>query len=155
MYVSEPYRDRSIVFHEVRSQNEWLIKIYSILYGSRPLEWNILEEGIALSFTGLPEPARDIHRPGVGFAIAHQGRGMYYVVLSWWGNENEYFNRVFVRPYGTNQQWREATEHESACVWDLQIIYFEREAYVTTILSREGTPDLEAYLSLHLQQHTA
>ncbi len=151
MYVSEPYRDRSIEFHEIRSHGGWRIKIYSVLYGTAPLDWNTIEEGFALSFTRLPDHAQESDRPGVAFAIAHQGRGMHYVVISWWGNENEYFNRVLVRPFGAKEKWRNASEHESVCVWDLQIICFEREAYVATILAKEGTPDIDAYVSLHLK----
>ena len=72
-------------------------------------------------------------------------------MLSWWGNENEYFNRVFVRRRSTNEPWREADGGETACVWDIQIISFERDAYVETILTPPTGPDIEAYLARQLE----
>jgi hypothetical protein len=82
-------------------------------------------------------------RPGVGFAILHQGATIDYFGLYWWDGQIELPARVYVRgPKG----WRLAAGGESFCVWDLRVIWWEREAYVTTVLA--GRPDgVEAYLA--------
>jgi hypothetical protein len=36
-------------------------------------------------------------------------------------------------------------------VWDLQLIWFEREAWVASILSRPEAPDIDAYLTTTMQ----
>jgi hypothetical protein len=42
--------------------------------------------------------------------------------------------------------WRPAAGGESFCVWDLRVIWWEREAYVTTVLA--GRPGgVEAYVA--------
>ena len=85
-------------------------------------------------------------RPGIGFVIFHQGRGEHYLVLNWWGLENELFNRVYVREFEAESNWRRALDRGAACVWDMQIIWHERQAYVRHVLSRPEDPAIEGYL---------
>lgn len=149
--VSEPYRPRPIAFDGVREIGGWRIKMYAITHGPEPLDRPCYEQGLELARDALPQPPVQADRPGVGFIIAHQGRGWHYLVLNWWANENEYFNRVFVKPRSGDVPWRAASSGESACVWDLEVIWFERQAYVETILSQPDRPDIEAYLAKHLE----
>ena len=93
-------------FHGLRAVEDWRLKLYSIVYGDGPPDWEVYEPDLALAFAQLPRPAVTAQRPGVGVVIAHQGRGAYDLVLSWWDNENEYFNRVFIRPFGRQAEWQ-------------------------------------------------
>lgn len=72
----------------------------------------------------------------------HRGRDVDYVVQAWWDRENELPVRVYVRDDGP---WRAARNGESFCVWDLEIMNHERNAYVETVLSGEANGP-EAYL---------
>ena len=76
-------------------------------------------------------------------AIEHHGATGDYLVVGWWDRENELPTRVYYRgPDG----WRAAAGGESFCVWDLRVMWWEREAYVATVLS--GRADgAEAYLA--------
>ncbi len=56
---------------------------------------------------------------------------------------------MLVRPI-SSAEWREAAHTASICVWDLQVMAFERDAYVETVLSAPADPDVEAYLARHL-----
>lgn len=55
-------------------------------------------------------------------------------MLCWWDRENELPIRVFVRQHD-GSPWRPAQGSESVCVWDLQVICFERDAYVHTVMA--------------------
>jgi len=85
----------------------------------------------------LPEPDEPHGRPGLGFLIAHQGRTGDYVVAAWWDHENELPLRVLVRR-GRTGRWRRARRGESFCVWDLEVIWAERRAWIDTMLSPGG-----------------
>ena len=111
------------------------IKRYAITFGGGPFREADFGDGMRLAFEALPHPAVTTARPGVGFAIAHQGNGADYTVLGWWDNENELPLRVVVRPQTPDGAWRPARDGESVCVWDLEVIGFERQAYVETVLS--------------------
>jgi hypothetical protein len=147
---SEPFRPRPIHFHEVREVDGWRLKLYAIRYGDAPLETAIYDEVFPQAWYALPRPPVTAQRPGLGFVIQHQGRSMHYLVLCWWDNENELCQRVFVRRFAPGEGWRPATGGESACVWDLQVIWFERQTYLDTMLS-PGVADPEAYLARRLE----
>lgn len=83
--------------------------------------------------------------------MEHRGAGADYVVLGWWDRENELPTRVVVREHASEAPWRPARASESFCVWDLQVIGFERDAYVSTVLAPDAGPDaVEAYLARNL-----
>jgi hypothetical protein len=156
-----PFAPRPIVPHAVLVHGDWRLKRYAITVGDTPdeapLDWNAFAPGVALALDALPAPATAPGRPGVGFLIAHRGRGADYVVIGWWSAENELPVRVLVRPQHAGGAWRGAREGESFCVWDLQVLAFERDAWVATALAPDGDAPLaarlEAYLARRLHAH--
>jgi hypothetical protein len=138
-----PFEPRPIEFVGLRRHAGWTLKEYSITWGSGALQREEFEAGLRLLLAGLPEPAPEAGRPGLGFLIAHRGRGADYVVLAWWDRENELPLRVAVRD---GAAWRPARGGESACVWDLQVIGFERDAWVATVMAPSGADGAARYL---------
>jgi len=78
------------------------------------------------------------HTPA--FAIFHQGEELAYLVLCWWGNGNELFVRVAVQE---NAVWVVDSDRYSFCLWDLEVMWHERQSYIRWLYS--GRPDLPAY----------
>jgi hypothetical protein len=140
----QPYSPRAIRFHGLRGPTGWKLKLYSVAFDETPIDWTGFERGLGLAEAELPVPDAAAGRPGLGFLIAHQGRTGDYAVLGWWDNENELPLRVFVRR-GKREDWRAARGGESVCVWDLEIIASERDAWVETMLSGQAV-DPAAYL---------
>jgi hypothetical protein len=147
---SAVYAPRPTRCHGVRESGGYRLKLYSVVQGEDPIDWPVYEEGMALVLPLLPQPAVTPERPGVGFLIAHQGRGEHYLVAGWWDRENELFLRVARRPFGAAGTWAIASAGESGCVWDLRVFWFEREAYVASVLTPESGPDFDWYLSCRL-----
>lgn len=144
--VSETYRDRAIDFMGLREVRGWRLKLYSVRYTPEPLPEEVYEEGLLQAVEALPSPATAADRPGVAFVIFHCGRGVDFLVVNWWDHENELFNRVLLRSFGEAAAWEWGRGGETACVWDLQILCFERDAYVRRVLAPPHGPDLEGYL---------
>jgi hypothetical protein len=148
-----PYRPRPIQLRNVVSHGDWRLKRYTIILEpnaerDRVAEWPDFEPGRALAYATLPDPARTPERLGVGFIIEHRGYGADYVVLAWWDRENEIPIRVVVREHSPGSEFRYARGSESTCVWDLEVIGFERNAYVATVLSGGDQDEAAAaYLS--------
>jgi hypothetical protein len=144
----EPFAPRRVRSHGTRETNGWRLKVYSISYDGGPPDWSVFTPALALVDAALPTPAQASGRAGLGFVIAHSGRGMWYTVLCWWDRENELPIRVWVAEQNdAAPTWRAARESESVCVWDLDVIWQERQAYVETILAEpNGAPD-QAYLA--------
>lgn len=74
------------------------------------------------------------------FAIFHEGSSAKYLVLAWWGNDNELFTSVSVLVDGT---WVEDPNRYSFCLWDLEIIWGERNIFINTMHS--GQSGIERY----------
>jgi hypothetical protein len=146
----EHFEPRRIGFHGLRSPGSWRLKLYSIVFGTDPVDWDGFAPGIALSEACLPEPSVTSGRSGVGFLIAHQGRTGNYLVLGWWDHENELPLRIFVSRDRQPENWRPAEGSESICVWDLEILWAERQDYISTVL-RPGNSDVAGYLARHYE----
>lgn len=65
---------------------------------------------------------------------------MLYLVVCWWGNGNELFTSVSVL---TSDGWVEQSERYSFCLYDMEIMWDERNIYIETIDCER--PDLLAY----------
>lgn len=130
---------RDIMFRGVVDKRGWSLKSYSVEAGDRPFDVPGFDMGVDLALAALPAPAPDIGRPGLGFLISHQGLGVDYLILAWWSNENELPIRTWVRSSG--ERWRPAVEGESVCVWDLEVVWEERQAWIGTMMSGRARPD--------------
>lgn len=142
-----PYRPRPLAFLGIDTASGYRLKIYSIRTDDAPFDRVRFRAGWDQALAVLPQPAVADGRPGVGFAILHQGRTGDYLILSWWDRENELPTRVYLRDAGG---WRPAIGGESFCVWDLRVLWWEREAYVGTALAG-GTDGVEAYLTMAVE----
>lgn len=148
---SERYAPRPITFLGVRELPcGWRLKTYSILHAPSPLDRQAYDRCLAEAVARLGRAGEGPGRPGVGIAIYHRGRDVHMLVLGWWARENELPLRVYVRGFGEGAAWRPAREDESICVWDLEVLWFEREAFVRHVLAPEQGPDIQAYLDDHL-----
>ncbi|WP_421786347.1 isochorismatase [Hyphobacterium sp.] len=142
--VRKGYRSRPTALAGIHEQDGWRLKIWHITDGPPPLKEARFSDVLRRMNAELPMPAVTRERPGVGFAILHQATGMDYAVIGWWDRENECPIRVFVN---LGKGWRPAQGGESVCVWDLDVIHREREAYVRWIIGNPDGPDFEAYLA--------
>ena len=145
------YAPRPVQFAGLVEHAGYRLKQYTIVY-SGPFREADFTAGLRLAVAGLPAQAVTAERPGAGFVIAHQGNGADYVVLGWWDRENELPLKVFVRLQTPDGTWRPARGAESVCVWDLEVIWFEREEYVRTVLAGG---DVDGYLAQRMASGAA
>lgn len=127
------YEPRSISFLE----REGRIKHYGI---SRPRP--------ALVAATREAARRTIPEGALGFTIAHDAATAALGIVYWWANENEIHNRVFAAPREDPGALEPADGTGMACVWELEIIDFERRGYLEDVL-KDG--DVDAYLERSLQ----
>jgi hypothetical protein len=85
---------------------------------------------------------------GVGFMGVHGGATADMVFVDWWAAENELHHHVHVAESGRPETLRPRSADElTACVWDLELIAFERKAWIRCVLERPDAPDWDAYLT--------
>lgn len=142
-----PYAPRPMRLLDVQERAGFALKRWWIdLYDEAAPNLADWAAALALADAALPLDASP-ERPRTGFLILHRGRGADYLVLGWWDRENELPLRVFVRyPGSGDAEWRAARGGESVCVWDLEVIAREREAYVASYLDAACQAPRETYL---------
>lgn len=149
--LREPYRTRPIRFTELWRHGEWRIKIYSAAYDRPGARGELIEAMKQRASVTLPDPAVAHEAYGVGFACAHDGRGGCFAFVDWWAGENELHHHMFVSPEKRPGDLQPVGEQGlTACVWDLALMGFERDAWLDTVLANPAGPDLDAYLDRRL-----
>lgn len=154
-FSTKTYTPREARSHSLIHRDGWTLKPYSIL--GRDSAADLFDpHAIAVIEATLPEPARTKSRPGVAFAIHHIATPLDYLIVCWWDNENELLTRILVRDAAAADRdpatpWR-VTDRESFCVWDMDIMHHERDAYVRHVLAAVGGGgggggDLQAYIA--------
>lgn len=148
---AEPYRPRPIRFLELLEVDTWRLKLYGAAYaGGRPRD-ELVAATRALADKLLPRPADGDGRYGVGFACAHDGRDGCFSFVDWWADENELHHQLHVAPGDRPNELAPAgPDALTACVWDLAIMAFERQAWLDAFLRNPEGSDLDAYLEARL-----
>ena len=146
-----PYKPRPIRFLDLWAIEGWRLKLYGIASG-RPLPRPELvaaaQQLAARQLHSLPAGLPHYH---LGFLGVHDGRTSNFVFLDFWANENELHHHVFVSPTGSPADFTCVTPTGlSACVWDLRVQAFERDAWVNHVLKCGTSPDFDNYLAARI-----
>ena len=114
----------------IKGQIDWLdesgVKIYTISISNNSVDHSrylprLKEIKLARNIDWLNTPA---------FVIFHDGASCDYLVLVWWANDNELFTSVSVK---TDNLWVEDPDKYSFCLYDLEIMWAERNIYIQTV----------------------
>ena len=103
----------------------------------------------ALTAATRAAAARAIPEGAVGFTIAHDAATAGLAIVYWWANDNELHARYFAAPRDDPAALAEFTDTSMACVWELEVIDFERRAWLRDVLE-DG--DVAAYLERALDE---
>jgi hypothetical protein len=142
-----PYVPRTVQLLELWRPDGWALKVYGIAYGRPKPTAELVDAAKRLARAILPREAGY----GLGFVGAHQGRTGCFAFVDWWTNENELYHRSFLGP-SPNEMRPGGPEDNTACVWDLAVIDFERRAWHELIVKRADAPDVEGYVARHMQE---
>lgn len=146
-----PYEPRPIRFLDLWRVDEWRIKLYGIAYGRPQPRAELVVAAQVLAAQRLRALPAGLDHYHVGFLGVHEGRTANFVFLDFWASENELHHHVFVSPTAQPDQFTNVTASGlSACVWDLRLQAFERDAWVAHVLQRGDSPDFDGYLAATL-----
>ncbi len=149
----QAFTKRSIRLIDVWRYRGWHIKLYGICqHGERPGE-PLIRKAKDITRQHLPLPAITTERYAQAFTILHQADLFNTVTLDWWERDNELRHRVFRSLPEKPTPFEEMTASgEAACIWELRVMSFEREAWIRHILKKAEAPDWNAYLEAQLNE---
>lgn len=145
----DSYSARPVGFLGLWEPFDWRIKVYGVASrGDRPPR-GLVSVAREIALRELPRPAAASNRHGVGFLVAHQGPEEEYVQVNWWVSRVMLKTHFFSAPGGSTspESFRYLTPSGlGGTTWEVYLQDFERTAWVTSVLNREGGPDMEEYL---------
>ena len=124
----------------IESHSHWLdddgIKIYTISVQDNAVDQSRFTE--RLTQMKARKPIAWQSTPA--FAIFHEGANAPYLVLAWWGNDNELFIAVSAK---IGSECIEDPLRFSFCIWDMEVLWNERNFFIETMYRTE--PNLDEY----------
>jgi hypothetical protein len=147
IHLSEPFRPLPVRFFELWEHNGWRVKVYGTSSQHQRPAQSLVDTAKRIAAQRLPVACDDNGAHSVGFLAIHEGRDANFVFVAWWSRENELQRYVYRSATGNPEALDDVTA--TGCfgtVWDLQILWFERNAWVEKVLGNARGPDIEAYL---------
>lgn len=141
------YTSRPIRFLEVYDHHPWKIKVYSI----SARQEIVSQEHLALAKANLDlwlEKAKESNLPTYNIAtlLVHEGREGVFAILNWWIDENMLQTYAYLKTPG-QQAFHRFSDGIVLCVWEMEVIWHERNAWIKHVLQKGEQPDFEAYLN--------
>ena len=141
-----PYQERAYAFLELWNEDAWALKVYGINHQAESSTGQVVDPTIVAAArekirAHLPEIDRKGDHHHTGFAILHQGMGGNWLLLHWWVQESICCEALWKSPEESPTVFEAAPRSFMACVWELVVIDFERQAWVETVLQHKGNRD--------------
>jgi hypothetical protein len=148
-----PYETRPIRFLELWQHDEWRFKVYGIAYRREVPRPELVEAAKTAARARLAAVDKSMEHYGVGFLGIHDARTANFIFVDWWADENELHHHVYVSPSDEPSRLTYApTTCGIACVWDLRVMEFHRQAWLNAVLKRPQGQDLDEYLLLRINE---
>lgn len=151
----QPFQSRKVSALPLATQNGWRLKRYAIFADGRDFDEEVASSATSEAISRLPQVGEigdDSSNHGVGFQIIHFAEvAVVSPVFFWqWGS-------VLAQSHQLRASWETPTsfgdgvEEVVGCVWEMEVICFEVNAWKNTVLCNMGTPTerVAKYLELH------
>ena len=142
--LTDEFRPRPVRYLGLWELGGWRMKAYRLQAEHTRMLPELVDAAQKLARETLALATGDSY--GVGFVGVHSGREANFVFIDWWERENELHHHVFTSSKDDPTHLTPAPAGLVACVWDLQVIWFERNVWVEKVLCGRSGPDIEAYL---------
>lgn len=140
------YEQRTISYLETWEPSPWKLKVYGIAYRREKPEIELIQAAKRAAESDALLKAAENY--GVGFIGIHQGMDSNFVFVDWWANGNELHHHVYISPPENIEELKyQSSGGPVACVWDLYLIGFERQAWVETVLMSPEPNNYANYLA--------
>lgn len=149
MHIKNKYQPRPIRFLELYPFQDWQIKIYSISAHAEFVQNSLVElakKELPIWLKNSKNYPLDTYK--IATLILHEGKEGCFAIINWWIDENMLQQAVFLAPSGQAPKFELYSDKGMiSCVWELEIIWFERNAWVREVLKNAPNPRFDLYLS--------
>ena len=142
------FHARETRLHSIETIRDRKLKIYTIKSREKKVDDSVIGAALDLIQNQLEMPLND---SGYGFVTIHFGDSIWLLVDLWQDDILCHF--LFRSDYDNPTHFQDGPDDgTAACVWELEVIKHERDAWVRHVMSREEA-DFENYLADDLVIH--
>ena len=151
MNIKEAYQPRPIRFLELYQHEDWTLKIYSISKQRERVDAAHVEHAKTyLSEWLAPSSAYGLETYKLATLIVHEGKEGCFAIINWWTDDNMLQNFAYLKQKGEKDFTLFSDRGIALCVWEMEVCWHERKAWIKHVLMQHEHPDVEAYLNDHL-----
>ncbi len=150
--IKENYKKRPVRFLEIYKHGDWQIKIYSISAKNefvQPTTVDFAKRDVGKWLNSSTIYPLDTYK--VATLILHEGKEGCFAIINWWIDENMLQLFVYL---ATNEKPDEFVLYSDkgiiTCVWEMAVLWFERNAWIEHVLVKASQPDMNAYMNAQL-----
>ena len=143
------YQPRQINFKEILIIEDWTIKVYTITKDNnliKPETFDVINTelpnwlNLKNSFNSTTDKK--------GFLIIHFGTEGIFSIMNWWVGQNMLNSNVFFSEYSNSDSFNKISgDGLVACIWELEIINFEKISWTENVLKKFPNPNFEKYIT--------
>ncbi len=142
------YSPRTIRFVEVLHYQNWQIKLYSISVESALVSI----DNITLASRSLEQwlskcNVYALPTYNIATLILHEGKEGCFAILNWWLDENMTQNYIYLKRQQDTVFELVSDRGMSVCVWEMAVLWHERNAWVKHVLMQHEQPNFIGYLA--------
>lgn len=150
------YKPRRTRLNKILAVNDWTVKVYTITT-QKQFNSEITLDG---AIRKLPEWLEKAQNQGfeiykVAFLIVHEGLDGVWNLISWWTEGEILQSLTFFAAFDSPREFQAVLkEGFMACVWEMEVILFERDMWIEHVLKKADKPDFETYLHKSLNNYS-
>lgn len=144
----DTYKTRHIQFKELIKVNNWTTKIYTISktneFKNKIFYKNVIDK--------LPEwlnmeNSFNATNDKIAYLILHEGSEGLFSIINWWVVKNMLNTNIFFTNHEETNIFKMISGDGLApCIWELEIINYERISWIKNVLKKAPNPDYKTYL---------
>ena len=146
----ELYQQRNCEFVKTIAIENFFVKVYTITNKNKFQSEITLKASIKLLDQWL-ENAKNSSIPTHkhAFLIVHEAREGVLILLSWWTGENMIETEIYFSNFESPNKITSSIYNpkQLVCIWELEVFYHERKAWIQHVLSKANHPDYKTYIN--------
>ena len=142
------YKKRNIRFIEHLTNSNWSTKAYTISENETFNSMDTYAESKRLLPTWLEQlNSFDSRHENMSFLILHEGSEGVFVLVNTWVGNNMLQTHIFLSKYEDPTEFEKISgDGLFGCVWEMEVINHEKNAWIKYILKNAENPDYKSYL---------
>ncbi len=144
----EPYQDRKIEYIKNTFVENLCVKIYTITNRHQfeaKETFKSAEKLLPKWIENIKNSTIPTHRNA--FLMVHEAREGTLILLCWFTGENMIETNIYYANFENPSEINPSIykEKQLICIWELEIVWFERKAWIQHVLSKSENPDFSSY----------